>query len=74
MSTDFHIACEKCRECYWVGQLGMRMFSFYSGEPQCMKGIGPFIEKHVLCGGGGPRLLAEQFVDDFTEVEWPSAA
>jgi hypothetical protein len=71
MSTSYYMACEKCQECYWVGQDGWKFFTFYSGEPRCMSGIGDFLGKHLLCGGGGPRLMSEHRVDDFKEIDWP---
>lgn len=73
MSTDYYIACETCKECYHVGQDGWKFFTFYSGEPECMSGIGGFLEKHVLCGdGSGLKILSEYRVEDFKEVEWPN--
>jgi hypothetical protein len=71
MSTSYYLACDKCQECYLVGQDGWKFFTFYSGEPSCMAGIRPFIEKHVLCGDP-MRLLSEHRVEDYKEVEWPS--
>ena len=72
MSTSYYLACEKCNECYWIGQDGVKFFTFYSGEPQCMKGISSFIGKHVLCGGKGPRIMSEHATDGFIEIGWPN--
>ena len=72
MSVDYYMACEACKECYWVGQDGLSGFTFYSGEPRCMKGLPDFLEEHVLCGGEGPRLMPEQHVEDFKQIDWPS--
>jgi hypothetical protein len=71
MSVSYFMACEKCKECYWVAQDGFKFFTFYSREPQCMQGIGEFLGKHVLCGGDGPKLMSEYCVEDYTEIEWP---
>ena len=70
MSTDYYMACEVCQECYHVAQDGMSGFSFYSGEPRCMKGIGQFLAKHVLCGKP-VLLLSEHRAEDYKIVDWP---
>lgn len=70
MSVDYYLACNKCRKCYHVAQDGMSGFTFYSGEPRCMKGLGPFLAEHVLCGA--PVVLAEHHLDDYDRVEWPN--
>jgi len=73
MSTSFYLACPKCRKSYLVGQDGWKFFTFYSGEPQCMAGIGKFLGDHILCDGGSyVMVLPESLVYDFEIVEWPS--
>lgn len=71
MSTCYYLACETCKECYWIGQDGLSGFTFYSGEPLCLEGLTPFMEKHVLCEPMSLKVLSEHRVEDFKEVEWP---
>ncbi len=71
MSCDIYIGCEKCKSCYHIAQTGFSGFTFYSGEPKCMKGLGPWLNDHYLCQPA-PRLMTEWAVEDeFTKVEWP---
>lgn len=74
MSTCYYMACEKCREYYWVAQDGMSGFHFYSREPRCMEGISAFLGKHVLCGKP-PVLMSEHYLieqePEWKEIEWP---
>jgi hypothetical protein len=69
MSVDYYLACEKCMKCYHVAQDGFSGFGFYSKEPRCMKGIGPFLAEHVL--HGIVRLLPEYDTYSHEVVEWP---
>jgi hypothetical protein len=69
MSTSYFMACEQCKERYLIGQDGWKFFTFYSGEPDCMKGIGDFIGRHVLCGGT-LQVLPESRVEELVEIEW----
>lgn len=50
MSQDYYLACEDHKEVIHIGQSSWKHgLDFYSGEPNCMKGIGIFLEKHFLC-------------------------
>jgi len=72
MSMEYYLACKYCKKCYLVGQDGWKFFTFYSGEPACMAGIGKFIEDHVLCDGN-ITLISEGLVmiNDYEEIKWP---
>jgi hypothetical protein len=67
MSTDIYMACDKCKSAIWVGQTGMSGFTFYSGEPKCMKALGDWMRNHYLCGDNGqgyPHIDFEGYVDE----------
>jgi len=72
MSTDYYMVCDKCKVAIDVASWGLTGFSFYSGEPECMKALRAFLERHTLCGGALPRLWDEHHVDDaeYEAVEW----
>jgi hypothetical protein len=72
MSVDYYMACEKCRESIHVAQDGMSGFSFYSGEPECMKALQHFLSVHTVCSGGHIVWINEtQEIDgDYKQVEW----
>ena len=76
MSTDYYIGCEKCREAYHIGQDGWKFFTFYSGEPKCMAGIGDFIGRHVNNEGCRLVVMSEHRIDadnhEWAYVEWPN--
>lgn len=69
MSTDYYLLCPKCNKGLHVAQNGPSGFSFYSGEPDCMKAIKPFLAEHVLCGDY-VRLVPEYYNYEFEDVEW----
>lgn len=75
MSVDYYFACEKCRQCIHVAQDGFGGWTFYRGEPDCMKHLGEFLGEHSLCGDRANHvlLLPEQYVEDFDEREWRTA-
>lgn len=70
MSVDFYVACETCKKCYHVAQDGFSGFTFYSGEPRCMKGLGPFLAKHLLCGKP-VKFISEHCLEEYAEEDWP---
>lgn len=76
MSTDYYIACTNCRECIHVAQDGLSGFTFYSGEPQCMRALGEFLAGHNLRPEHEITLLSEHRLDDddedrpYEEMEW----
>jgi hypothetical protein len=70
VSVCYYVACKKCLKCYHIAQDGLSGFTFYSGEPKCVSGLGPFLGEHILCGE--PLvILSEHAVEDYDEVEWP---
>jgi hypothetical protein len=68
MSVDWYMGCEDCRECIHIAQDGLSGWTFYSGEPDCMRQLGKFLGEHSLCGG--VHMLSEQIVEEWTEREW----
>jgi hypothetical protein len=72
MSVDMYMACDECKSCIWVAQTGMSGFTFYSGEPRCMKALGHWLRAHYLCDPA-PHLATEHVVDrdgGWEHVEW----
>ena len=69
MSTDYYLACHGHQEKIWVAQDGMSGWTFYRGEPECMKALGAFLERHrgQLCH---LELIPEQQYEYFREIEW----
>lgn len=71
MSTDYYMACGKCRESIHVAQDGMGGFTFYSGEPECMKALQHFLSVHTACGGKIEWIKEHVALDgDYKPVEW----
>jgi len=72
MSTDYYLACKKCKKAYHVAQDGLSGFTFYSGEAGCMAGMNDFLGTHTICDGD-VKLISEHMVDaeDYDEVRWP---
>ena len=71
MSTSYYLACVECNKAYLIGQDGWKFFTFYSGEKECMSGIGYFLGEHVLCGINNVLVLSEHRVDEFNIIDWP---
>lgn len=70
MSTDYYMVCHECQHAIHVAQDGLSGFTFYSGEPRCMKALGDFMKAHSL-HAKSIRFEPEQDVDeDFIEVPW----
>ena len=72
MSTDYYLACHECRKILHIAQDGMSGFTFYSGEPRCLKAIQGMLEecsfhpdKVAFVREQGPEW------DDYDEIEWP---
>lgn len=70
MSCDWYMACTTCRKAVHVAQDGGGGFTFYSGEPACMKALGTFLGAHSLCNGNIQFLPEQNVIDDFESVEW----
>lgn len=69
MSCDYYLACTTCGSCVHVAQDGLSGWSFYSGEPDCMKTLGVWMGAHTL-GPCKVVLLPEQDVEEYEEIEW----
>jgi len=73
MSADFFLASED--EAIWVAQNGLGGFTFYSGEPACMRALTAFLERNQ---GKKLDFLPSHEVDDaidagrLKEIEWHS--
>jgi hypothetical protein len=61
MSTDYYMTCGKCMDALHVAQDGLGGFTFYRGDPDCMKALGSFLERHALCNS--IMFLTEHVVD-----------
>lgn len=75
MSTLYYMACHQCKKSIWVAQDGFSGFSFYSGEPDCMRAFKDFLlehQQHPL------ELVPEHKQEDledagYVEIKWPPA-
>lgn len=74
MSTDYYLACMKCKVCIDVASDGFSGFQFYRAEPDCLLKVHDFLAEHVLCGGPlDIRLLSEHTIHDdesMKHIEW----
>lgn len=68
VSTDIYMTCEVCKEAIWIAQEGLGGFTFYSGEPNCMKALSKFIMLHYL--HKNIAIKCEQDVEEHNEIEW----
>lgn len=70
MSTDYFMVCHECKQSIHVAQDGLSGWTFYRGEPGCMKALGAFLKDHSF----HPDRIAmarEQEFEEYTEIEWP---
>jgi hypothetical protein len=74
MSVDYYIACHECRKIIHVAQDGMSGFSFYSGEPGCMKALRDMLDDGCKFHLDKLAFVREQGPewDDYAEIEWPN--
>jgi hypothetical protein len=76
MSTDYYLACKTCRECIHIAQDGLSGFTFYSGEPDCMRKLGEFLGGHNIGSEHQITLISEHYLDDdaedrpYEEMRW----
>ena len=72
MSTDFYIACHKCRKIIDVASVGASGFSFYYGEPECMKKLTSMLDECLVFHREQLAFVQEQGPewDDYERVEW----
>ena len=76
MSVDYYLACTGCRESIHVAQDGMSGFSFYSGEPKCMKALNLFLSIHTVCNTGGKIVWIDEHREEdgeYKQVDWHSS-
>lgn len=65
MSVDFYIACKECKEALHIAQDGLSGFTFYSGQPDTMKLLAAFLDKHgTFCEAGSVQFLTEHAVEE----------
>lgn len=64
MSLDLHLACKKCEESIWIAQDGLGGFTLYWGEPDTMKHLAKFLQKHQ-----GHELVFENWENHETYVD-----
>jgi hypothetical protein len=69
MSVDYYFACGHCKAAIHVAQDGLSGFTFYRGEPDCMRALGDFLRAHRLCEGR-IEFLPEHHVEDFEDADW----
>lgn len=72
MSTNYYVACTKCRKKYHVAQSGIGGFGFYYDDRRCMGGMKDFMQDHLFCGAGTLVFLSEHIAEDFERVVWPT--
>lgn len=80
MSTDYYVICEGCKEAIDIASHGFSGFAFYSEEPNCMRELRSFLEKHTLCESKTPmQIVSEHHLDNhehseqFTRIKWSAA-
>lgn len=72
MSTDYYIACKKCKVAIDVASWGLGGFQFYRGEPDCMRRLHTLLEEHTI-GEHDIGLITEHVIydnDDYTTLRW----
>lgn len=72
MSTDYYLVCGQCDCSIHVAQDGYSGWTFYSGEPDCMRELSDFLQNHKGCAG--LDVMSEHKIDDLpkplNESEW----
>jgi hypothetical protein len=72
MSTDYYMACRKCKVAVQVASWGLGGFQFYKGHETCMGALHQLLEEHTI-GDHDIGLITEHVLyddDDYTEIEW----
>lgn len=70
MSCDYYMACHDCCTLLHVAQDGLSGWTFYTGEPECMKALGVFFDEHRSHRIG---MVPEQTHEDYDEIDWTPA-
>lgn len=79
MSTCYFFVCDNCREGIEIGSYSsFYAFTFYSGEPNCMKMLNHFLEQHSSCRPHVRLTNEAEFFDlcdedeekPYKEIEW----
>jgi len=76
MSTDYYIACKKCKEAIQVASWGLGGFQFYRGEPDFLLKLHKLLEDHTI-GEHDIGLITEHVIDDdddYKIVDWKRGA
>lgn len=74
MSTNYYLLCQKCTMGVHIAQDGLSGFTFYYGEPNCMRALKDFLSEHSICGGE-VVLKNEHFIHELEnckEYSWAS--
>jgi hypothetical protein len=72
MSVDYYMVCHECRQSLHVAQDGLSGWTFYRGEPDCMKALGAFLESHKF-HPAQVSMAPEQYYEDYEEVDWQAS-
>lgn len=71
MSTDYYLVSHTAKKVIHVAQDGLSGWTFYYGEPECMKALSRFLEANTHTP---LELVAEQYIystyDHYEEIEW----
>lgn len=76
MSTEYFLVCDKCRIGINILCISFGRFIFYHGEPDCMKKLTEFFDKHLSCAlrivieDGFYDLSDEEEENPYMEIEW----
>lgn len=68
MSTDYYIACKKCKVCIQIASWGLGGFQFYRNDPACMLKLHKLLEEHTV-GEHDIGLITEHVIDDDDEYK-----
>jgi len=72
MSTDYYIACKKCKVAIHIASWGFNGFQFYRGEPECLFKLHKLLEEHSI-GDHDIGLITENVIyddDDYKTIDW----
>jgi hypothetical protein len=75
MSVNFYLVCHQCRQKIHVAQDGFSGWSFYSGEPGCMRKLSDWFSDHAIDSEKSVHrfvLHSEHVVssEDYEELPW----
>ena len=73
MSLNYYLVCHECRQRIHVAQDGVSGWSFYSGEPTCMRRLGAWLADHAMERPAHRFVLHDENAlssGDYAELEW----